>query len=93
MKAIPFRGVAFVFRQAFFRPATRRTRRTGRVQPRRSGDALRNHTKRNSQVYKIMEEKKLYNAVQKFITLADGREIMIETGKLAKQADGSVVVK
>ena len=59
MKAIPFRGVAFVFRQAFFRPATRRTRRTGRVQPRRSGDALRNHTKRNSQVYKIMEEKKL----------------------------------
>ena len=40
-----------------------------------------------------MEGKKLYNAVQKTITLADGREIMIETGKLAKQADGSVVVK
>ena len=40
-----------------------------------------------------MEEKKLYNAVRKTITLADGREIMIETGKLAKQADGSVVVK
>ncbi len=40
-----------------------------------------------------MEEKKLYNAVQKYIKLADGREIMIETGKLAKQADGSVVVK
>ena len=40
-----------------------------------------------------MEEKKLYNAVRKYITLADGREIMIETGKLAKQADGSVVVK
>ena len=40
-----------------------------------------------------MEEKKLYNAVQKTITLADGREIMIETGKLAKQADGAVVVK
>lgn len=35
-----------------------------------------------------MEEKKLYNAVRKTITLADGREIMIETGKLAKQADG-----
>ena len=34
-----------------------------------------------------MEEKKLYNAVRKTITLADGREIMIETGKLAKQAD------
>ncbi len=40
-----------------------------------------------------MEEKKLYNAVQKFIPLEGGREIMIETGKLAKQADGSVVVK
>ena len=39
-----------------------------------------------------MEEKKLYNAVRKTITLADGREIMIETGKLAKQADGSVAV-
>ena len=36
-----------------------------------------------------MEEKKLYNAVRKTITLADGREIMIETGKLAKQADRS----
>ena len=41
----------------------------------------------------IMEDKKLYNAVQKFIPLEGGREIMIETGKLAKQADGSVVVK
>ncbi len=40
-----------------------------------------------------MEEKKLYDAVQKFIPLSGGREIMIETGKLAKQADGSVVVK
>ncbi len=40
-----------------------------------------------------MEETKLYNIVQKTITLADGREIMIETGKLAKQADGAVVVK
>ena len=40
-----------------------------------------------------MEEMKLYNAVQKTITLADGRQIEIETGKLAKQADGSVVVK
>ncbi len=27
------------------------------------------------------------------VILADGREITIETGKLAKQADGSVVVK
>ena len=41
----------------------------------------------------FMEANKLYNAVQKTITLADGREIMIETGKLAKQADGSVVVR
>ena len=40
-----------------------------------------------------MEANKLYNAVQKTITLADGREIMIETGMLAKQADGSVVVR
>ncbi|MCT2406755.1 polyribonucleotide nucleotidyltransferase [Chryseobacterium antibioticum] len=32
-------------------------------------------------------------AITETITLADGREITIETGKLAKQADGSVVVK
>ncbi|WP_089874558.1 polyribonucleotide nucleotidyltransferase [Epilithonimonas hungarica] len=32
-------------------------------------------------------------AITELITLADGREITIETGKLAKQADGSVVVK
>ncbi len=32
-------------------------------------------------------------AITEMITLADGREITIETGKLAKQADGSVVVK
>jgi polyribonucleotide nucleotidyltransferase len=31
--------------------------------------------------------------IRKFIQLADGREIMIETGKLAKQSDGSAVVK
>lgn len=35
----------------------------------------------------------MYNATQKTISLSGGREIMIETGKLAKQADGSVVVK
>lgn len=35
----------------------------------------------------------MYNATTKVITLADGREIIIETGKLAKQADGAVVVK
>ncbi|MBQ7222291.1 MAG: polyribonucleotide nucleotidyltransferase [Bacteroidales bacterium] len=33
------------------------------------------------------------NVVKKVIQLADGRTIEIETGKLAKQADGSVVVK
>ncbi|MDE6106332.1 MAG: polyribonucleotide nucleotidyltransferase [Bacteroidales bacterium] len=31
--------------------------------------------------------------IQKKFNLPDGREVMIETGKLAKQADGSVVVK
>ncbi len=35
----------------------------------------------------------MYNATKKTIALADGRTIEIETGKLAKQADGSVVVK
>ena len=35
----------------------------------------------------------MYNATQKMIPLSGGREIVIETGKLAKQADGSVVVK
>jgi polyribonucleotide nucleotidyltransferase len=33
------------------------------------------------------------NIVKKTIVLKDGREIEIETGKLAKQADGAVVVK
>ncbi len=33
------------------------------------------------------------NAITKTIQLEDGREITIETGKLAKQADGSVVVR
>ncbi|MCC8020078.1 MAG: polyribonucleotide nucleotidyltransferase [Rikenellaceae bacterium] len=35
----------------------------------------------------------MINPTTKVITLADGREIIIETGKLAKQADGAVVVK
>lgn len=35
----------------------------------------------------------MYNETIKTITLADGRTIEISTGKLAKQADGSVVVK
>lgn len=33
------------------------------------------------------------NIIKKSIKLSDGREITIETGKLAKQADGSVVVR
>ncbi len=35
----------------------------------------------------------LPNLITKTITLEDGREIIIETGALAKQADGAVVVK
>lgn len=35
----------------------------------------------------------LQKIVKKIITLNDGREISIETGKLARQADGAVVVK
>jgi len=34
-----------------------------------------------------------YKAIKKVIDLGDGRTIEIETGKLAKQADGSVVIK
>ncbi len=35
----------------------------------------------------------MYNEVKKTIALADGRVIEVSTGKLAKQADGAVVVK
>ena len=35
----------------------------------------------------------MYNLVTKTFSLPDGRQVTIETGKLAKQADGSVVVK
>ncbi|MBP7506772.1 MAG: polyribonucleotide nucleotidyltransferase [Prolixibacteraceae bacterium] len=35
----------------------------------------------------------MMNVIEKIIDLGDGRTISIETGKLAKQADGSVVVK
>ena len=35
----------------------------------------------------------MLNVVQKTIDLGDGRSIIIETGKLAKQADGAVVVR
>ena len=35
----------------------------------------------------------MFNVVTKTIELADGRKITIETGKLARQADGSVIVR
>ncbi len=35
----------------------------------------------------------MYKLIEKSIDLGDGRSITIETGKLAKQADGSVVVR
>jgi polyribonucleotide nucleotidyltransferase len=34
-----------------------------------------------------------FNIITKHISMPDGKEIQIETGKLAKQADGSVVIK
>ena len=37
--------------------------------------------------------KMLYNSVTQTIDLGNGRTVSIETGKLAKQSDGSVVVK
>ncbi len=47
----------------------------------------------NSQRGRQVEHEKTMNIVKKTIELSDGRVIEIETGKLAKQADGSVVVK
>ena len=41
----------------------------------------------------LTKEINMYKLIQKTIDLGEGREITIETGKLAKQADGSVVVK
>jgi polyribonucleotide nucleotidyltransferase len=35
----------------------------------------------------------MLKVIQKTIDLGDGRTITLETGKLAKQADGSVVVR
>jgi polyribonucleotide nucleotidyltransferase len=43
---------------------------------------------------RITTKKKMsYKLIKKVIDLGDGRTIEIETGKLAKQADGSVVIK
>ncbi len=47
----------------------------------------------NSQRGRQVETEKQMNIVKKTIELSDDRVIEIETGKLAKQADGSVVVK
>lgn len=33
------------------------------------------------------------NVIKKTVSLPDGREISIETGKLAKQADGAVMLR
>jgi polyribonucleotide nucleotidyltransferase len=41
----------------------------------------------------VTKEINMYKVIEKTIDLGDGRTISIETGKLAKQADGSVVVK
>ena len=35
----------------------------------------------------------MLNVITKSLKLEDGREITIETGKLAKQADGAVVLR
>lgn len=34
-----------------------------------------------------------FNIITKHISMPDGKEVSIETGKLAKQADGAVVIK
>ncbi|RKR83269.1 polyribonucleotide nucleotidyltransferase [Mucilaginibacter gracilis] len=41
----------------------------------------------------LTKKKMSLNVIKKVIDLGDGRTIEIETGKLAKQADGSVVIK
>jgi len=57
------------------------------------------HQQTNKSRYVLKDEKRTiqnkmsYNAIKKVIDLGDGRTIEIETGKLAKQADGSVVIK
>ena len=42
---------------------------------------------------KNKKEDFMLNPINKTIELSDGRAITIETGKLAKQADGSVTVR
>ena len=47
---------------------------------------------RNGPFFVKIKVKKM-NVINKKIKLPNGKEISIETGKLAKQADGSVVVR
>ena len=42
--------------------------------------------------YRLEIKRLMLNVVSKTIDLGDGRSIKIETGKLAKQADGAVTV-
>jgi polyribonucleotide nucleotidyltransferase len=42
---------------------------------------------------KFIQKRMSFNIITKHISMPDGKEVSIETGKLAKQADGSVVVK
>ena len=49
-------------------------------------------TTHNNQSYNL-KMKMIPKILSEEIHLEDGRKIIIETGKLAKQADGSVVVK
>ena len=58
------------------------------------GQEFEEDKKKEEEIKTIKREKRmLYNATQKVIQLSGGREIVIETGKLAKQADGAVVVR
>ncbi len=42
---------------------------------------------------KFIQKRMSFNIITKHISMPDGKEVSIETGKLAKQADGAVVVK
>jgi polyribonucleotide nucleotidyltransferase len=42
---------------------------------------------------KIIQNRMSFNIITKHISMPDGKEVSIETGKLAKQADGAVVIR
>ena len=44
-------------------------------------------------IYEVKNTNYRMNPIKKTITLPDGREITLETGKLAKQADGAVELR